>query len=101
MPRWSQLQDVDTLLPSSGLRIVQGQLVVVIHVAVHHRRQVVQHVFTSRHQVLLVQTAVVEAVEDETFVDESLPRLLRLSRNKPHHRRLQGTGLVVAAVEDQ
>ena len=56
-------QHVDGLLPQSCLGVVESQFVVVVDVVVHHLHHLMQHLFVLCQQTLLVEDAVVEAVE--------------------------------------
>ena len=56
-------QDVDALLPQTGLGVVEGQLVVVQRILVHH----VLHLL---YVALLVEAAIVEAVGLQALLNE-------------------------------
>ena len=91
------LQDVDTLLPQSCLGIVERQFVIVVDIVVHQFVQVFQRLFCQ--QVLLVHTAIIEAVELQRLTDPC--QRLVFSSKFPQGYGFHGAGFVVVAVADE
>ena len=58
-------QYVDTFLPQPGLRVVEGQFMIVVRIAMHHLGHLLQQVLVLGQQILLVADAVVAGIQPQ------------------------------------
>ena len=86
-------QDVDGLLPQSGLGIVEGELVIVQGVAVHHLVHELQVGLASFEEIFLVERPIVELVNGEGVLGKCQSFLLTADQAQQGYA--QGTALMM------
>ena len=92
------LQHVYHGLPLSGLSVVKSQLVAIIDTAAHQFGHVLQRLVTAGKQVFLHHAAIIERINSVRIFDPS--QSLFTTSQLPQDSGLQGTSLMVTAVED-